>query len=498
MVDHFLSTEENFLSYSGIDSALPVVYYLSDMVSDSESYKVMPSPFSEDDLSDASSLRSCSSPDSQVLSSSYGSTSSAESQDGILNFLLSHTSLGCGGGSNAEVSTVTSSPLAGILWNSQRDSTKEKNFDLPVWSTSNMEETHAEPFQPTLEEIEEFLEENMNGLVSLKHEGNSHLGLELELELCGGGTGVVVMEETVSRLPEPSTIGSQHHSNQTLPMAKIPSSFRVDHETKSTDSIPSNQNPSLQTEDAIKDEIQSRPVSTENSTTTSPSGGKSGTPVVLQIQPVQIKQEDQSPSGAATPASTTQPPTTGTDIKIAQLLVNIQGQTFALVPQFLPSAPNSSSSSARLNGTSKFVRIAPVPIAAKPVGSGGDGLGLGGFQSGLLVGGAQKFQKNPVADLIKMHKCNFPGCAKMYTKSSHLKAHLRRHTGEKPFACNWPGCVWKFSRSDELSRHRRSHSGVKPYQCPVCEKKFARSDHLSKHIKVHRFPRNSRTVRTAA
>ncbi|TNN39956.1 Krueppel-like factor 15 [Liparis tanakae] len=55
----------------------------------------------------------------------------------------------------------------------------------------------------------------------------------------------------------------------------------------------------------------------------------------------------------------------------------------------------------------------------------------------------------------------------------------------------------KFSRSDELSRHRRSHSGVKPYQCIVCEKKFARSDHLSKHLKVHRFPRSSRTGRSA-
>lgn len=55
----------------------------------------------------------------------------------------------------------------------------------------------------------------------------------------------------------------------------------------------------------------------------------------------------------------------------------------------------------------------------------------------------------------------------------------------------------RFSRSDELSRHRRSHSGVKPYQCVVCEKKFARSDHLSKHLKVHRFPRSSRTSRSA-
>ncbi|KAI5628456.1 Krueppel-like factor 15 [Silurus asotus] len=497
MVDNFLSTEENFLSYSDIDSAPPVVYHLSDMVLNLGSYKVMSSPFSEDELSDASSLRSCSSPDSQVLSSSYGSTSSNESQDGILNFLLSHTSLGGGGGNNAEVNTVTSTPLGSILWNSQRDSMKEEKFDLPIWSPSNIEEAPAEPFQPTLEEIEEFLEENMNGLVSLKHEVNSHLGLELELDL-GLGTGVVVTEETSSRVPETSTIESQQHSNQTLPIAKLPPNFKVNQETKSTDSIPSKQNQSMDEDDAIKKETQSSHVSTENSTTASDINSNNGMPVILQIQPIQIKQENQSPTGAANSPSTTQPPTPSTDIKIAQLLVNIQGQTFALVPQFVPSAPNSSSSSTRLNATSKFVRIAPVPIAAKPVGSGGDGLGLSGFQGGLLVGGAQKFQKSPVADLIKMHKCNFPGCAKMYTKSSHLKAHLRRHTGEKPFACNWPGCVWKFSRSDELSRHRRSHSGVKPYQCSVCEKKFARSDHLSKHIKVHRFPRNSRTVRTAA
>ncbi|XP_032314725.1 Krueppel-like factor 15 [Camelus ferus] len=406
MVDHLLPVDETF------PSPKCPVGYLGDGLASGRAYHMLPSPLSEDD-SDASSLCSCASPDSQALCSCYSGGPGAEGQESILDFLLSQATLG--GSSGCSGIGASSGPVSWGTWRKASASVKGEHFCFPEFPVGEPNDI-PRPFQPTLEEIEEFLEENMELGVKEAPEGNSK-----DLEACGQLSAGLHRSHlhpgSGGREPGAGAGSSQGPGGGPAPEGPIP--------------------------------------------------------VLLQIQPVQVKQE----SGAE-PASPAQAPE---GVKVAQLLVNIQGQTFTLVPQVVPSSS--------LNLPSKFVRIAPVPIAAKPIGSGP----LGPGSTSLLMG--QKFPKNQAAELIKMHKCTFPGCSKMYTKSSHLKAHLRRHTGEKPFACTWPGCGWRFSRSDELSRHRRSHSGVKPYQCPVCEKKFARSDHLSKHVKVHRFPRSSRSAR---
>ncbi|XP_037542890.1 transcription factor Sp3a [Nematolebias whitei] len=85
----------------------------------------------------------------------------------------------------------------------------------------------------------------------------------------------------------------------------------------------------------------------------------------------------------------------------------------------------------------------------------------------------------------KQHVCHIVGCGKVYGKTSHLRAHLRWHSGERPFVCSWMFCGKRFTRSDELQRHRRTHTGEKKFVCPECSKRFMRSDHLAKHIKTH-------------
>lgn len=138
-----------------------------------------------------------------------------------------------------------------------------------------------------------------------------------------------------------------------------------------------------------------------------------------------------------------------------------RGSVMFIVPQ--PTAPKQPV--AVTPGGTKLAAIAPAP----------------GF--GPLV--RKVSPQSEESARIRSHVCSHAGCGKTYFKSSHLKAHMRTHTGEKPFRCNWEGCERRFARSDELSRHRRTHTGEKRFTCPVCQSRFMRSDHLAKHARRH-------------
>ncbi|XP_054162541.1 zinc finger protein 367-like [Oppia nitens] len=79
-------------------------------------------------------------------------------------------------------------------------------------------------------------------------------------------------------------------------------------------------------------------------------------------------------------------------------------------------------------------------------------------------------------------KCEI--CNRVFPREKSLQAHIRTHTGERPYRCDIEGCGKAFAQSGQLRTHQRLHTGEKPFECafPNCTNRFT---HANRRCSLH-------------
>lgn len=208
-------------------------------------------------------------------------------------------------------------------------------------------------------------------------------------------TATSVIRHTADRLHLPSPV----------PLSSAPSTS-----WSSETSMP----PLLEPSQTPADELD-KPLAFTTCSSVSPSKSPSSAPLLCQVFPVNsrtgmISAFVQAPAQVQTRGPKTILPQAASGFAPPLLVGSAvpQGTVMFVVPQRAASQLPQSSQTIMTLGSTKLLPLAPAPVFM-PTGSGAT---------------QTDFSRR------RNYVCNFPGCKKTYFKSSHLKAHLRTHTGD--------------------------------------------------------------------
>ena len=87
------------------------------------------------------------------------------------------------------------------------------------------------------------------------------------------------------------------------------------------------------------------------------------------------------------------------------------------------------------------------------------------FRGSSLKDANGKILKKRTNNVKKSYKCN--QCKFASSQASHLRTHLKKHSGEKPNKCNQ--CDYASSSASHLSRHLKTHSGENKIKTEIKE-----------------------------